>query len=103
MEGWLLVDNSSASSGFDQTIENGETRKAEATTLFIFDEMSRCLKLSKAYQQAGRERGVSRHIRGRTAIEGTASLSRERDESSSSLARSTRLLSPEPTTVRSMT
>jgi hypothetical protein len=48
MEGWLLVDNSSASSGFDRTIENGETRKAEAMTLFIFDEMSRCaLRLSK--------------------------------------------------------
>jgi hypothetical protein len=74
MEGWLLVDNSSASSGFDRTIENGETRKAEAMTLFIFDEMSRCLGLSKVYQQAGRERAVSRHIRGRTAIEGTASL-----------------------------
>jgi len=31
MEGWLLVDNSSASSGFDRTIENGETRKAEGS------------------------------------------------------------------------
>jgi hypothetical protein len=62
MEGWLLVDNSSASSVWIRP-NNREQRdaKAEAMALFIFDEMSRCLRLSKAYQQAGRERGVGMH------------------------------------------